>query len=186
MQVHRDLRAKMQEFDDQNIAGVSTFEDFQKYDAQCIDLIKKSSDPLTNNFYIIVFSGAKGNFSNYKSVCMYLGEQRMGSEKYPLNVKGRLSPHTIHGQQAIAKSGFFIGFDNMTEFTCHIGAGRKALMETALDTATSGYIYRKLDYFLMDMITSYHGEIRAQDKLLISPSYAAINIDVKYLVIQKC
>jgi hypothetical protein len=53
-----------------------------------------------------------------------------------------------------------VGFDNITEFTCHIGSGRKALMETALETSISGYIYRKLDYFLMDAITSYSGEIR--------------------------
>jgi DNA-directed RNA polymerase beta' subunit len=53
-----------------------------------------------------------------------------------------------------------VGFDNMTEFTCHIGSGRKALMETALETSISGYINRKLNYFLMDVITSYSGEIR--------------------------
>ncbi len=56
-----------------------------------------------------------------------------------------------------------VGFDNITEFTCHIGSGRKALMETALDTAISGYINRKLNYFMMDVITSYGGEIRIQD-----------------------
>ena len=53
-----------------------------------------------------------------------------------------------------------VGFDSITEFTCHIGSGRKALMETALETAIAGYIYRKLDYFMMDMITSYNCEIR--------------------------
>jgi DNA-directed RNA polymerase beta' subunit len=74
----------------------------------------------------------------------------------------------------------------MTEFTCHIGSGRKALMETALETAVSGYIYRKVDYFLMDALASYSGEIRLSDSLLISPTYSGINIDVKYLVSQKC
>ncbi len=62
------------------------------------DQVKKYSNPLTNNFFIMVNSGSKGSINNYKSVCMFLGEQKMGNEKYPVNVKGRLSPHVIFGQ----------------------------------------------------------------------------------------
>jgi hypothetical protein len=56
-----------------------------------------------------------------------------------------------------------IGFDSITDFTCHIGSGRKALLETSLETSISGYIYRKLYYFLMVALTSYNSEIRMID-----------------------
>lgn len=53
-------------------------------------------------------------------------------------------------------------------------------METALETAISGYINRKLDYFMLDITASYNSEIRFCNSLLLNPCYAGNNIDVKY------
>ena len=46
----------------------------QQLDKMAVEQIKKNSDPLKNNFFIMVNSGSKGSINNYKSVCMFLGE----------------------------------------------------------------------------------------------------------------
>ena len=57
-----------------SIEGKNPSQEVSKYEKECLDLIKANSDPMMNNFFIIVNSGAKGTLSNYKSVCMYLGK----------------------------------------------------------------------------------------------------------------
>ncbi len=55
----------------------------QEIDAKIIDILKKK-DMKDNEFFRMVNSGSKGNWNNFKSVSLFLGEQRIGYEKYPL------------------------------------------------------------------------------------------------------
>ncbi len=79
-----------------SIKGENYYPLLQKIEADSVDLTKKC-DPMTNNFFIMVNAGSKGSYDNFKSVAFILGEQKLGHEKYPINVKGRLSMHTISG-----------------------------------------------------------------------------------------
>ena len=56
--------------------------------------------------------------------------------------------------------------------------GRDALMDTALRTPKSGYLYRRLANALQDLKVEYDGTVRDANKAIIQFKYGEDNIDV--------
>jgi DNA-directed RNA polymerase subunit A' len=56
--------------------------------------------------------------------------------------------------------------------------GRDALMDTALRTPKSGYLYRRLANALQDLKVEYDGTVRNASKKIIQYQYGEDGIDV--------
>jgi len=56
--------------------------------------------------------------------------------------------------------------------------GRDSLMDTALRTPKSGYLYRRLANALQDLKVEYDGTVRDASKTIVQFSYGEDQIDV--------
>ena len=56
--------------------------------------------------------------------------------------------------------------------------GRDSLMDTALRTPKSGYLYRRLSNALQDLRIEYDGTVRDANKMIIQFSYGEDGIDI--------
>jgi DNA-directed RNA polymerase subunit A' len=67
---------------------------------------------------------------------------------------------------------------NPTEYFFSSMTGRDALMDTALRTPKSGYLYRRLSSALQDMKIEYDSTVRDAEKKIIQFKYGDDGIDV--------
>jgi DNA-directed RNA polymerase subunit A' len=67
---------------------------------------------------------------------------------------------------------------NPVEFFFHAMTGRDSLMDTALRTPKSGYLYRRLANALQDLKVEYDGTVRDASKTIVQFAYGDDKIDV--------
>ncbi|MGE5706926.1 MAG: DNA-directed RNA polymerase subunit beta', partial [Bacteroidota bacterium] len=101
------------------------------------DLIKEKYDRL-NSVYMMAFSGARGNISQVR--------QLVGMRGLMADPSGRIIDQPI-------KSNFAEGL-TVTEYIISSYGARKGLVDTALRTADSGYLTRRLADVAQDVIVS--------------------------------
>ena len=127
-------------------------------------------------------SGAKGNILNLAMMSALVGQQALrgrriekGYEGRTLSLfkKGELSPKS----KGFIESAFKEGLDP-TEFFFGAMTGRDSLMDTALRTPKSGYLYRRLANALQDLKIEYDYTVRDANKMIIQFKYGEDGIDV--------
>ena len=64
------------------------------------------------------------------------------------------------------------------EFFCGAITGRDSLMDTALRTPKSGYLYRRLANALQDLRVEYDGTVRDAGKRIVQFQYGEDGVDV--------
>ncbi len=127
-------------------------------------------------------SGARGNTLNFVQMSSCVGQQALGGQRIMRGYKGRsLSLFTV-GDLGPAAHGFitnsFKSGLNPYEFFFHAMTGRDALMDTALRTPKSGYLYRRLANALQDLKVEYDNTLRNADRSIIQFTYGDDAIDV--------
>ncbi len=131
---------------------------------------------------IMARSGAKGNILNFTQMSACVGQQALGGQRIQRGFRNRtlslfkqgdLGP-VAHG---FVKSSFKKGLTPM-EFFFHAMTGRDALMDTALRTPKSGYLYRRLANALQDLKIEYDGTVRNARKGIVQFKYGDDGIDV--------
>jgi DNA-directed RNA polymerase beta' subunit len=132
--------------------------------------IAKNALHPSNNFISTVKSGAKGDFFNIAQITGLLGQQNVSGKRvqYTLNNGGRSLPHYPLGNLEIDKEyeshGFidssFIKGLNPKQYYFHSMSGRESTCDTAMNTATSGYIQRRIIKLIEDIKIQYDGTVR--------------------------
>ncbi len=126
--------------------------------------IAKDDAPDNGPVKIMTMSGARGNIINIAQMSACVGQQSFrggridkGYKKRTLSCfsKGDLKP-AAHG---FIKKGFRQGMKPW-EFFFMAMTGRDSLMDTALRTPKSGYLYRRLANALQDLKVDYDGTVR--------------------------
>ena len=117
--------------------------------------IAKDSMQKNNHFISTVESGAKGQYFNITQITGLLGQQQVTGGRIPfmLTNNSRSLPHypiqtkDYSDDQMYEAKGFirscFEGL-NPREFYLHSLTGREGITDTAMKTATSGYIQRRM------------------------------------------
>ncbi|MBI2663465.1 DNA-directed RNA polymerase subunit A' [Candidatus Woesearchaeota archaeon] len=145
------------------------------------ELIAENASP-KNPTIIMANSGAKGNILNLAMMSALVGQQALrgrriekGYEGRTLSLfkKGELSPKS----KGFIESAFKEGLDP-TEFFFGAMTGRDSLMDTALRTPKSGYLYRRLANALQDLKIEYDYTVRDANKMIIQFKYGEDGIDV--------
>ncbi|MBU1704373.1 MAG: DNA-directed RNA polymerase subunit A', partial [Nanoarchaeota archaeon] len=144
-------------------------------------LVAQFSDKDTHTM-IMADSGARGNLLNLAQMAACVGQQAMRGKRIEKGYDGRtlssfkkgdLSPDA-HG---FIKNGFKTGL-TPAEFFFGAITGRDSLMDTALRTPKSGYLYRRLANAMQDLKVEYDGTVRDAGNKIVQFSYGDDGIDV--------
>ena len=132
--------------------------------------IAKETLKSDNNFLSTVYSGSKGDFFNIAQITGLLGQQNLKGQRINpmLNNNTRSLPHYSFDKLSIEDeyesrgfiSSCFIDGLNPKEFYFHAMSGREGVCDTAMGTATSGYMQRRIIKLTEDIKIQYDGTVR--------------------------
>ena len=131
---------------------------------------------------VMADSGARGNLLNLAQMAACVGQQAMRGKRIEKGYRERTLSCFKRGDLSPAAHGFIAnGFKtglNPNEFFFGSMTGRDSLMDTALRTPKSGYLYRRLANAMQDLKVEYDNTIRDAAKRIIQFSYGDDGIDV--------
>lgn len=136
-----------------------------------------------NAFSIIMAeSGAVGSYLNVSQITACAGQQALRGKRIEKGYKGRTLSHFKKDDLSPAAHGFVRrGFKHGLrphEFFFHAILGRDSLMDTALRTPKSGYLYRRLANAMQDLRVEYDETVRDANGRIIQFKYGEDGIDV--------
>ena len=126
--------------------------------------------------------GSRGNPLNIAQMTAVVGQQALRGKRIESGFKGRtlsyfktkdLSPKA----RGFIKNNFKSGL-TPSEFFFGAMTGRDALMDTALRTPKSGYLYRRLSNAMQDLKVAYDGSVRDASGKIVQFSYGEDGLDV--------
>ncbi|KAF1954657.1 beta and beta-prime subunits of DNA dependent RNA-polymerase [Byssothecium circinans] len=124
---------------------------------------KKNLKPF-NNVVATVSSGSKGSNVNIAQMVSLVGQQAVEGARIPFGFKYRTLPHFTKDDYSPESRGFvensYLRGLTPQEFFFHAMAGREGLIDTAVKTAETGYIQRRLVKALEDVMVKYDGTVR--------------------------
>ncbi len=150
-----------------------------------IGKIVKSHFPPDGNVNKMITPKAAGSMLNITQIACCVGQQALGSKRIDFGYnnrtlsffrKGDLTPEA-HG---FIKSSFFKGL-KPTEFFFGAITGRDSLMDTALRTPKSGYLYRRLVSALQDLKVEYDETVRDASENIVQFKFGDDGKDVSKL-----
>ncbi len=131
---------------------------------------------------IMAKSGARGNLLNLAQMAACVGQQAMRGKRIEKGYKERTLSCFKKGDLCPEAHGFIAdGFKkglNPKEFFFASMTGRDSLMDTALRTPKSGYLYRRLANALQDLKVEYDNTVRDSNKKIVQFNYGEDRIDV--------
>jgi DNA-directed RNA polymerase beta' subunit len=145
--------------------------------------IAKNALAPDNHFLSTVISGAKGDYFNIAQITGLLGQQNLNGQRIlPVlsNQKRTLPHYPLDPQQytddmkyestGFIRSSFVHGL-SPREFYFHAMTGREGITDTAMKTATSGYIQRRMIKIAEDIQVKYDGTVRNANNSVIQFAY---------------
>ena len=140
--------------------------------------IVKSENPVR----ILINSGAGGNILNLAQMMGFVGQQALWAKRISIGYKNRtlsfFKEHSLSPEaRGFIASNYYKGM-NAYEFFFASITGRDGLMDTALRTPKSGYLYRRLVNALQDFRVEYDGSVRDGNSQIIQFLYGEDGIDV--------
>ncbi|MFC1697224.1 DNA-directed RNA polymerase subunit A' [Nanoarchaeota archaeon] len=141
-----------------------------------------SSQPSDNHTFVMANSGARGNIIQLAQTSAVVGQQALRGKRIERGYtnrslscfkKGDLSPSSRGFVGQSFKSGL-----KPAEYFFMAITGRDSLMDTALRTPKSGYLYRRLANSMQDLKVEYDYSVRDASKRIIQFQYGEDGIDV--------
>jgi DNA-directed RNA polymerase III subunit RPC1 len=119
---------------------------------------------IRNSPMVMATSGSKGSTVNVAQMVILLGQQDIEGKRIANGFQDRTLPHfPKHGRSPQSKgfvsNSFFSGL-NPSEFVFHAVGGRVGLVDTAVKTAETGYMSRRLMKSLEDLSVGYDKFVR--------------------------
>ena len=151
-----------------------------------LKLAKEGLNP-NNNYISTVKSGSKGDFFNIAQITGLIGQQNLKGQRIPLLLNHgkrslphypyeNISPEMEYESRGFVSSSFIKGM-NPREFYFHSTTGREGVSDTAMGTATSGYIQRRIIKLTEDMRIQYDGSVRDVTGRLYQMAYDDTGFD---------
>lgn len=125
----------------------------------CMQELNKYNAPL-----IMSVCGSKGSKINVCQMVACVGQQIISGSRIPDGFDNRSLPHflkksKIPPAKGFVRNSFYTGL-TPTEFFFHAVSGREGLVDTAVKTAETGYMQRRLMKALEDLTTHYDLSVR--------------------------
>jgi DNA-directed RNA polymerase II subunit RPB1 len=146
--------------------------------------------PMTNRINYIVSSGSKGADINIQQMMCLVGAQTIdGQKKVPMGFTDRTLPHYPRYENSSESRGFitsnFLNGLNPQEFFFHAMAGREGVIDTAVKTASSGYLQRRLVKSMEDLKVAHDSSVRGSNNDIVQFCYGYDGFDSIALEVQK-
>lgn len=150
-----------------------------------IGQVVKQEFPKENPINTMIISGSGGNILNITQMACSVGQQSLWGRRISLGYTNRtLSFFKEHDLSPKAKgfieSPFMKGLKPY-EFFFGAITGRDSLMDTALRTPKSGYLYRRLANALQDLKVNYDGTVRDGSENIVQFEYGDDGLDIAEL-----
>ena len=125
--------------------------------------------------------GSKGGILNISQMIACVGQQTIGGNRIPDGFEDRALPHfgrnsAIPAAKGFVANSFYTGL-RPSEFFFHTMAGREGLVDTAVKTAETGYMSRRLMKALEDLSTDYDLSVHNSSGALIQFRYGDDGLD---------
>ncbi|XP_062226032.1 DNA-directed RNA polymerase III subunit 1 isoform X1 [Phragmites australis] len=142
----------------------------------CMDTLHWRNSPL-----IMSQCGSKGSPINISQMVACVGQQSVGGRRAPDGFIDRTLPHfPINSKTPAAKgfvaNSFYTGL-TATEFFFHTMGGREGLVDTAVKTAETGYMSRRLMKGLEDLSVFYDQTVRNASGGIVQFAYGDDGMD---------
>lgn len=143
--------------------------------------IGRKSLSKNNRFLMIVNSGSKGSLINISQMISCLGQQNVDGKRIPYGFDSRTLPHYSKFDDSPAARGFvessYISGLTAPELFFHAMGGRIGLIDTAVKTAQTGYIQRRLVKGLEDLKVEYDMTVRNSKGKIVQFAYGDDGFD---------
>lgn len=143
----------------------------------------------TNRMTNMVKAGSKGSDVNVSQMIAVLGQQAIEGKRVPNGFQHRTLPHFKRFDDSARARGFiassYITGLQPDEFFFHAMSGREGLIDTAVKTADTGYMQRRIRVALEDLITQHDGSVRDPTGGLLQISYGEDGINATKLEEQR-
>ena len=160
-----------------------------KTEKKIIDSMMKDL-PMTNRINYIISSGSKGAEINIQQMMCLVGAQTIdGRKQVPMGFSDRTLPHYPRYENSSESRGFitsnFLNGLNPQEFFFHAMSGREGVIDTAVKTASSGYLQRKLVKAMEDLKVVHDLSVRNSNNDIVQFCYGYDGFDSVSLEILK-
>ena len=126
--------------------------------------------------------GSRGNTLNIAQMTAVVGQQALRGKRIDSGFKGRTLSYFKKNDLSPKARGFirnnFKSGLKPSEFFFGAMTGRDALMDTALRTPKSGYLYRRLSNAMQDLKVSYDDSVRDASGKIVQFAYGEDSLDV--------
>ena len=138
-----------------------------------------------NNVGTMVKSGSKGSTTNVSQMTAAVGQQSLEGKRLPFGFKYRVLPHFPKDDYSPASRGFvensYLRGLTPQEFFFHAMGGREGLIDTAVKTAETGYIQRRLVKALEEIMIKYDGTVRNSLGDILQFTYGEDGLDAMFI-----
>ncbi len=191
-----EARAKVNQFIEERKAGrleaIPGYSEDETLEFKILEILNKARNAVgeavasiadeNNPTIIMSTSGAKGNILHLAQMAACVGQQALRGRRIDKGFTYRTLPTFKQFDLSPEAKGFIKhGFKNgltPTEFFFGAMTGRDSLMDTALRTPKSGYLYRRLANALQDLKVEYDSTVRDSNKTIIQFKYGEDGIDI--------
>ncbi|MCJ1486148.1 DNA-directed RNA polymerase II subunit rpb1 [Schaereria dolodes] len=155
----------------ESLPGMNVRETFESKVSKALNTARDDAGTVTeeslkdlNNAIQMARSGSKGSSINISQMTAVVGQQSVEGKRIPFGFKYRTLPHFTKDDYSPESRGFvensYLRGLTPTEFFFHAMAGREGLIDTAVKTAETGYIQRRLVKAMEDVMAKYDGTVR--------------------------
>ncbi|KAJ3195946.1 hypothetical protein HK101_010539 [Irineochytrium annulatum] len=142
----------------------------------CMSELNKYNAPL-----IMSLCGSKGSKINVCQMVACVGQQIISGSRIPDGFIDRSLPHFPKNSKTppakgFVRNSFFTGLDPW-EFLFHAVSGREGLVDTAVKTAETGYMQRRLMKALEDLTTCYDTSVRSSTGAMVQFCFGDDGLD---------
>ena len=142
----------------------------------CINELDNLNAPL-----IMATCGSKGSNLNVSQMVAVVGQQIISGNRVPDGFQDRSLPHFEKNSKTpqskgFVRNSFFTGL-SPPEFLFHAISGREGLVDTAVKTAETGYMSRRLMKSLEDLSCQYDNTIRTSSNGIVQFTYGGDGLD---------
>jgi len=134
-----------------------------------------------NNFKSMSVAGSKGSNLNICQVVACVGQQNVEGKRIPFGFRNRTLPHFLQDDYGAESKGFvqnsYLRGLEPEELFFHAMGGREGLIDTAVKTAETGYIQRRLMKSMEAVSLRYDGTVRNSNGDMIQMRYGEDGMD---------
>lgn len=142
----------------------------------CIRELDSLNAPL-----IMATCGSKGSTLNVSQMVAVVGQQIISGNRVPDGFQDRSLPHFTKRSKTPQSKGFvrnsFFSGLSPPEFLFHAISGREGLVDTAVKTAETGYMSRRLMKSLEDLSSLYDNTVRNSSNGIVQFTYGGDGLD---------